>query len=542
MFPNPVNGTDGLARDYRGLLVAKVTAKHEPASGVLSGRKVYEWTEQSMSLAGGDEDAAQGRAGVYTSATNFDGVLLDANDADLTIDSYVWARVKGSVGGATVYETVSNGAAPAAAGSSDCASDFFLTQILATACWDFYRRGGTGRFADFPVDDPDNSDDGGSLGVYVAAESTPPDQLAFLGKMLDTCCGCGVPVLRVNKAGAKGSRATMELNGVHVACTDDSGASGAAGEVFTLTLAEYCPVVVGGRKGLLFTGYDARACDGDDAACGSEVKILALCGADCPPTVCDCQVCGACCTGPAPFLYYALGLDTFSDHRLRGSWAWVHTTDCTWVGTCNGVTSTIEFVEFDAGLPKFRLTHGDAVYEVTGWSCCAANTFTKVGGDGPAAITVKPAGACDSADCEDAAWPDTLFASASMTLAGGATNPYPGTAFPLTKQAGSPWTPQIGWASAYYPNVYDGGATETRLIYACNNGESYPGCSGFGTSADTFPANTGVGSGLIDCACVPDPVFYEALNTGSFECVTIGGCGWGPQGATVSDFHVTITE
>lgn len=106
MFGRPLNSTTPFSTDYRGLLVAKVTAKYEPTTGVLAGRKVYAWTEQVMTAAGGEEEPPQARRGVYESATVFDGVLLDANDADLTLDAYVWARMKGAVGGATVYETV----------------------------------------------------------------------------------------------------------------------------------------------------------------------------------------------------------------------------------------------------------------------------------------------------------------------------------------------------------------------------------------------------------------------------------------------------
>lgn len=103
-----INATPDIATNYRGLLVAKVTSVRTPASGPLSGKKVYEWTEQTFSPTTGTSiDAFPPRKGVYTSATQFHNCLIDVNNADLPIGSYVWARMKGAVTGITIYETIS---------------------------------------------------------------------------------------------------------------------------------------------------------------------------------------------------------------------------------------------------------------------------------------------------------------------------------------------------------------------------------------------------------------------------------------------------
>lgn len=141
----PIGGNTPFSTDYRGLLVAKVTAMHEPASGPLTGRRVYEWTEHVISAAGGDEEPAQARRGVYTSATVFDNVMLDANDAELTIDAYVWARMKGVVGGATVYETVTPSATVEQTDPTACRDT--LAGLLETDRLTFTVSAGAGRCA-----------------------------------------------------------------------------------------------------------------------------------------------------------------------------------------------------------------------------------------------------------------------------------------------------------------------------------------------------------------------------------------------------------
>lgn len=111
MPPNNVvlNSLPDTAQNYRGLLVAKITSKNLPTSGPLNGRKVYEWTEQSLDTTNGsnvDPQDSPPRKGVYASAVEYHNCILDANDAELTINSFVWARFKGLVSGIAVYETV----------------------------------------------------------------------------------------------------------------------------------------------------------------------------------------------------------------------------------------------------------------------------------------------------------------------------------------------------------------------------------------------------------------------------------------------------
>lgn len=130
-----MNGPVGFAgntsnkQDYRDLLVAKITAKYTPTNGPFSGRPVYTWVEQQISMTGSDEDTPSPRKGTYTSGIDFDNILVDVNDSDITVDSYVWARMKGVVLGATVYETVRNTVSPSQA---DCRR--LLSALKTTEC------------------------------------------------------------------------------------------------------------------------------------------------------------------------------------------------------------------------------------------------------------------------------------------------------------------------------------------------------------------------------------------------------------------------
>lgn len=108
-FRTGINGSPGVTTDWRSLTVAKITDVNVPASGPLSGRKVYDWIEQSFDPATGDfQDSPTPRKGTYTDPTHFINPLLDLNDADLAIDSYVWCRLKGQVYGGNCYETASS--------------------------------------------------------------------------------------------------------------------------------------------------------------------------------------------------------------------------------------------------------------------------------------------------------------------------------------------------------------------------------------------------------------------------------------------------
>lgn len=43
-----MNDAHDFATLYRGLLLAKITARHTPTGGPLAGKKVYEWVEQTF--------------------------------------------------------------------------------------------------------------------------------------------------------------------------------------------------------------------------------------------------------------------------------------------------------------------------------------------------------------------------------------------------------------------------------------------------------------------------------------------------------------
>lgn len=100
-----INGNPGITTDWRSLTVAKITAVNTPTSGPFEDRPVYSWIEQTFDPETGEcADSPTPRKGTYTSATVFENVLLDLNDAPLAVDSYVWCRIKGQVYGTTVYE------------------------------------------------------------------------------------------------------------------------------------------------------------------------------------------------------------------------------------------------------------------------------------------------------------------------------------------------------------------------------------------------------------------------------------------------------
>lgn len=118
MFNSPgtrgINNTTDAAQNYRGLLLAKVTAVNTPLTGPLKDRPVNDWIEQSFDPATGlAQDAAMPRIGKYTSPTVFPGCLIDANDASIPINSFAWIRMKGLVAGNLVYESIAGASANA---------------------------------------------------------------------------------------------------------------------------------------------------------------------------------------------------------------------------------------------------------------------------------------------------------------------------------------------------------------------------------------------------------------------------------------------
>lgn len=321
------------------------------------------------------------------------GFFLDGSNPTASVESPVLAKARLGPGvGGRAWELEPFGSS--SSGSFACASDFWLTTLGDNTCWTLYRRGGDGRCSCFGTDDPTDAAAGvvmvydTVLGGWIGVKPNTPGSPA----MVSTCCGCGVAVLATT-GGVAFQRATLTLRGVHVACPDPDAGSGSgsgAGEApFTEVLTNYCPVVLDdGRRGLLFFGESTNICGGTRSGCGNEIRILVVCGAECPEPICECEGCYDCYDWGAAIAFFA-DLTGFTDNDKNGSWVWAWAEGCTWAASCEGASSTIEFV---TGSPnKWRLTHDDSVYELDAddWLCTGENEMAKQSGDGPATVTVR---------------------------------------------------------------------------------------------------------------------------------------------------------
>lgn len=104
--PNPFGPAYPVARQqsdpaYREFFRAKLTAKT-----LVSGKYLYDWTEQTFDPADGSNvDANPARSGSYSGGTATSPALEVNNAAiDVTSAVYVWMRQKGFVGGQPYYE------------------------------------------------------------------------------------------------------------------------------------------------------------------------------------------------------------------------------------------------------------------------------------------------------------------------------------------------------------------------------------------------------------------------------------------------------
>jgi hypothetical protein len=352
-------------------------------------------------------------------------------DKTLAVGTPVW--MEPSPDGAGYLFVDAGGSGGGGGVSSSCNSDTWLKHVAQAGCWTIYRQGGSGRCSGWAVDDPTAVDADGFPTAGITAMLWGSYQwLGLVGNtadgspasgMIQTPCGCGSVNLTIVPGAASGARATLTLGGVHVSCAGGgSGSSGGGGGVYTEVLTDYCIVSVGGKPAVLFTGYSADSCDGEDEPCDNTFKILAVCNTECPPF----PACG--CAGldgsPAPIALASFGFAGFADDALNGDWVWNRTgdpaTSCTWEALICGPSSitydpSFEFAGGGDPAPAWVLTHGGSVYAVAApapWPW----TMAKQSGDGPDTLTVGTVapGAGDTACCQ-LCEPDDLRAKTGLT-------------------------------------------------------------------------------------------------------------------------------
>ncbi len=378
---------------------AELTSKFDAGSGA-----GYAWKRLKL-VSGADPPFTD--PGVQLTG---DKAYSFVGDEDLKPGAIGWLEPSPDADG-YVFVHGDDAARPPAVGGG-CSTDVWLKYGVGGGCWTFVSGGGIGDSALFPADETGSGSGSGGLGGVTAVYNF--DELGWVGvsggpergALLRTCCGCGVGILRINPDAPTGSRATFELRGVHTSCAEGSGSggsgSGAVGEVFSVTLTDYCST----PGFIAFFGRDPRVCDGDPGPCGNYFRILAYCGAECPTSVCECDGCFDCLQMKATRSFYNLAVTGFSSEALNGAWVWEWVEGCQWVAECDGVTSVFEYIE---GSFKWRLTHGGGVYEINkgDWNCCVGGSLSKVGGDGPELITLE-ALSCDVNDDCDFDFPDLI--------------------------------------------------------------------------------------------------------------------------------------
>lgn len=395
-------GTIGLnanttnTQDYRTLLLARVTSKTVPVSGPFIGRPVYEWVEQRITDTAGDQDASGPRRGVYVpysadpNQQQSSNLLLDPNNADIRIGSYVWARMKGTVtNGMTVYETV----LPIGNVDSSPGSCSWLADIPNTTCLLLKMRGGSGRCACINVDNPNdlsgivlvwNTD----LGKWVGTVGYDSAGNITSSAMGTTCCGCGMARFGITSPSAL--TASLDFQGVHLSC--GSGGSGGSPALVSITLVqEGCGTdPITGRRYVSFWGSGTDSCNGVQAPCDNTYHVRIECLPSCPPSSCACPACTA-GNSPTPDAWY-FGINGTSALSHDGQWVLVRAAGnpCgPWVATCKGVTWTLSVVLHAHTAPTWTLTDGEATFTVASIGC-AAQTLFKTAGTGPVSVIVSP--------------------------------------------------------------------------------------------------------------------------------------------------------
>ncbi len=361
-----------------------------------------------------------------------------------------------------------------AAQASDCKSCAWLTDVSRGMCIYMRDFGGYGRCNCYPTDaDP------GITGVYNNAYG------GYVGtEMLRTCCGCGLGIFKPNSSDPRDS--ILTLKGVHVSCSVTG--SGSVGTVFDKDMKlDCCGTDDDGSPFAIFYGFGRDACaDVDATTCSNIFFVKVKCNAICPETICECS-----CSGPSPFAWIIdLPTLSFAEERLNGGWALTYLGDCEYGTSCLGFSSTITY---DSSALKWRLRHGDFVYEiaVASWNPGGSNTFTYVSGSGthPASITVTGVYKVDPAT----GTPDALAC-------------WPGNTFPVTVDGacwGGPRTDAVTWNGS---NAWVFGAgTSYTVTVQCINGRFTAAV------ATVCPAPDGVTPVTISATTYPTSQTYSPL-------------------------------
>ena len=271
--PNPgrLNNAIPDLQIYRSLTVAKIIAVNKPSDGPLGGLKVYEWQEQTLDTNGESIEATPSRAGVYLSSTDFAGCLIDLNDQEIPIGSYVWVRMRGTVAGQVIYETVYGNNAGEGGNVIGCS---WLLDVADNKAFELTALGGSGRCgcmtgATITTNEP-----------FYLVRYTPNDVVVGVRSWtgtgtLSTCCGCAQVILKFED----GSLEPTLLLRVNQKCNESPPTYGPSSHY------DYEMVLVGCSMGtaleppsMTFVGAGAMNCSGDNTEeCDNTFKIKLEC-------------------------------------------------------------------------------------------------------------------------------------------------------------------------------------------------------------------------------------------------------------------------
>jgi len=378
-------------------------------------------------------------------------------------------------------------------------------------------------------------------------------------KMLETCCGCGIFVV---KPGQSGTTATGIIKGVHITCETGSGVT----KIVDINLSLDCA----GREAdpetgdvydyVIFAGWGIKPCPDVGTECLNYFRVKVRCHDGCVTDLCDC----GCGDEPTPVAWKFQNAGFTSDARQKYNGWWTVNVAGTgdagrlyWEDQCQvgGVNVKIEYILTDPYEDSvYRLTFGDMIYEMDAlsWVSDGENTFTWVSGGDPEdqdTITISPLGQVTRVcDPEGREWPEEVTIEIlEVTTTGGAITTFAaGQTFTIPRHPSGDWTPILGWATPATNPL-----TLPNLAFVCSNHSATLGCHGFVLSGLDGNGYWGFCIGAEGCitssqpestidTCSCDPLMLEGESL--WECIVTSGCtAQAPFGSTVL-IRARVTE
>jgi hypothetical protein len=356
MNTNPLNSLPDTAQNYRGLFIAKITGVTTPSTGPLAGRPVYDWIEQIIDNVGGDVDANPARQATYISDLQFDGCLVDVNDAVIDVDQKVWARMKGRVAGQTIYETISDVSATTSGGSPGTGDDCgLLLSFPYSKAWKLTGLTALGLCDCFDETQGTNPDE--PFLLINTDQST-----TWVGtRTFETCCGCGRITLTITNDDLDGRvpDATLVIE-INQRCDEDPPTFGTDSDYTYTFRLEGCYAPDSGNPYLIFSLSGIKNCNTEfEFPPGYPCKNDAGLKLECVP--CDGERdCGNCTNDEGPVAFYADLAEAFSGDYAKYNGKWTLTNDeadtpCVWSLSCGGIGMTLT-LSYDEGDDEYTAT------------------------------------------------------------------------------------------------------------------------------------------------------------------------------------------